>query len=454
MNLLAKLRQRKKALLDEAAQLNAKDTLTEAEESRLEELMGNDGDDSIARVNAKIERQEKIDDERRNSEAALDLDDATADRSGQAAVAAGSAGRTDDGPRFASLGEQLQAVAHAAQGHIPQSEWDPRLQSLYRPGKGYQAASGSNEGTPAEGGFLVQSDIGEPIVETLFSGGELSSRVRRYSISSNANGMSIPAVDETSRANGSRWGGVQGYWADEAATVTASKPTYREMELKLNKLFGLGYATDEMLQDSNILTQHFSRAFREELTFKVEDGIYNGTGTGKLLGLMNSSALVTIAKESGQAAQTIMTENVLKMWARLPMRSRRTAVWLCNQDIEPQLYPLTLGTGTAVTLLYTPPGVNGNNSPFGLLLGRPVIPVEYAATLGTAGDLVLADLDQYLTIDKGAVREDWSMHVRFLYDEQTFRILYRVDGQPMWKSPITPYKGAAAQSPFIALGAR
>jgi hypothetical protein len=76
--------------------------------------------------------------------------------------------------------------------------------------------------------------------------------------------------------------------------------------------------------------------------------------------------------------------------------------------------------------------------------------------LGTEGDIIFADLSQYLMIDKGvdsAIDSVASMHVLFLTDEMVFRFVYRVDG-PLWRVPVTPYKGPQTQSPFITLQTR
>lgn len=89
-----------------------------------------------------------------------------------------------------------------------------------------------------------------------------------------------------------------------------------------------------------------------------------------------------------------------------------------------------------------------------MLLGRPVIPVEHCATLGTPGDIILADFSQYAMADKGGVQAASSIHVRFLNDESTFRFIYRVDGQPTWKKPLTPKNGSNTYSPFIQLSTR
>jgi HK97 family phage major capsid protein len=138
------------------------------------------------------------------------------------------------------------------------------------------------------------------------------------------------------------------------------------------------------------------------------------------------------------------------MWSKLLADSRPNSVWCINQNVEPQLAQMSLG----ITNVYQPPG-GASASPYSTLYGRPVIPLEQCATLGDKGDVVLADFSKYYFIDKGT-RQDYSIHVRFLNDEQVFRIIYRCDGQPMLGKAITPYKGASGEkhSHFVTLNAR
>jgi HK97 family phage major capsid protein len=353
--------------------------------------------------------------------------------------------RAEDEP-YLHFGEFLQDVRRASQ---PGAELPTRLHKMHE----VRAASGMSEAVPSDGGFLVQQDFASEIFRRVNEMGQVISRVRTIPISANSNGLKMPTVAETSRVDGSRWGGIRGYWAAEAATVTATKPDFGLLELNLNKLFGIFYSTDELEQDAAALGSVAMEGFVEELTFKAEDSIINGDGAGKPQGILNAGALVTVAKETGQLAKTIVVENLVKMWARCYSRSRRTAVWFINQDIEPQLYTMGITVGTGGAPVYLPAGGLAG-SPYGTLFGRPVVPIEYCATLGTAGDVILADLGQYLMIEKGGMRQASSMHVRFLYDEMTYRITWRLDGQSAWSSALTPYKGTNTQSPFVTLIAR
>lgn len=345
--------------------------------------------------------------------------------------------------KFGSFGEQLMAVKNAA---MPGGKVDPRL---------YNAASGLGETVPADGGFLVQQDYTTELIQQVFETGILASRCRRMPISGNANSMKINGVDETSRAS-TRWGGILGYWEEEAAEKTATKPKFRKIELNLKKLIGLCYATDELLQDAAALGGYIQQGFVSEFGFLLDDAIVNGSGAGQPLGILNAGCLVSVAKEGGQKAATILAENVIKMYSRMFASSRPNAVWLINQNIEPQLFTMSLAVGTGGIPIYMPAG-GLSGQPYGTLFGRPVMAIEQAATLGTQGDIIFADLGGgYILAEKGGIQSDMSIHVRFVYDESVFRFVMRVDGQPVRASALTPYKGGAnyTQSHFIALDTR
>lgn len=349
---------------------------------------------------------------------------------------------------FDSLGEQMKAVANA---YLNPGAMDDRLQAQI---KAKKASLGQNEGITSDGGFLVQTDFSQEIFQHAHDMSVFTSRVRRVPISSNANGLKMNAINETSRATGSRWGGVRGYWLAEGGVKTPSDIEFRQIELNLKKLAAVMYATDELLQDTTALGSVMAQAGAEELAFLVDDSILNGDGVGKPLGILSSPSLVTIAAEDGQTSTELLFENIQKIWARLYARSRQNAVWFINQDVEPALNMMDFPIGTGGVPVYLPPG-GLSTAPHASLMGRPVVVTEFNETLGTVGDIVLADMSQYLMIDKGGVQSASSIHVQFLTDQTAFRWVYRVDGQPLWNSPLTPFKGPTnTLSPFVALATR
>ena len=342
-----------------------------------------------------------------------------------------------------SFGEQAQAVYRAG---CPGGVTDERL--MIR-----AAASGLNESVPSDGGFLVMQEFSQQILERAYSTGEIMNRIDIIPLGPGRNGLKTPGVDETSRADGSRWGGIRAYWEGEADQITGSKPKFNMLDQTLKKLTALVYCTDDLLEDAVALEAWLMKRVPMEINFKVENAIVNGTGAGQPLGVLASNALVTVAKEAGQAADTIVYENVSKMWSRCWAPARKNAVWLINQDAEPQLNGMTISVGTGGVPVYLPAG-GLSASPYSSLFGRPVIPVEYCATVGDLGDIILADFSQYQAIDKGVLKTATSIHIRFDYNETAFRFVFRFDGQPAWKSALTPFKGSNTLSPFVALAAR
>lgn len=351
---------------------------------------------------------------------------------------------------FSCFGEFLHLVKRAGR--------DPRMAGDLE--RRISAVSGLGTVIDSEGGFLIAPQFSTEILRRAYETGTILSRVRKLPPLS-SNEYRMPTVNETSRAAGSRYGGVRAYWVEEGGTVTATKPDFGQIVLRPKKLMVLGYVTEEQLEDAPATGSLLEQAFAEELAFTVEEAIIRGDGAGKPLGVLNAPCTVSVSKETNQTASTIWGPNIVKMWARMWARSRRDAVWLINQDVEPQLWSLALegrygsasGDADAVPI-YREAGTVMNQGEYATLLGRPVIPVEYCSTLGTVGDIILADFSQYLVADKGSPKQAMSVHVRFIYEENTYRMSYRCDGQPWWNSALTPAQGSNTISPFVTLATR
>lgn len=339
---------------------------------------------------------------------------------------------------FRSFGEQLQAVAHSSG---PGARTDPRLAQIQA------AAQGMNESTPSEGGFLVQPDYSGELLAGMWETGIILPRTRRRTVS--GSGLRINAIDEQARTTGNRAGGITAYWTGEAATMTATRPKLRRIGVDLEKLTGVYYATDELLMDAGALESEVRDWFESEFGFRVDEGLVRGSGTGQPLGVLNAACLVTQAAEGGQTADTINATNIAKMYARMPSRSVGNAVWHIPQAAFPQLFLMTLSNQP----IYLPGG-NLASAPFGLLLGRPVIPIEQCSALGDVGDILFADWSQYLVAEKGGIQTATSIHVQFLTGETAFRFTMRLNGEPVPNAAITPYLGTDTLSPFVTLAAR
>ena len=343
-------------------------------------------------------------------------------------------GAEEDKP-FDTFGEQLQAVYRAG---VSGGVIDPRLRSLQA------AATGMGSDEASAGGYAVQTDYADQIFTKAYDSGNILSRVQRITLSPNSNSIKIPALDETSRTNGSRFGGVRAYWVQEGTAPTASELKLRQVNLEMQKLSAIAYMTDELLADASALGSILTQSFSDEITFAVEDAIINGSGAGQPSGIMNSGALVSVSRAGG--GNDVDTADIVAMWSRCWGRSRANAVWLINQDVEPDLYVISLSNQP----MFIPAG-GISDAPNARLMGRPVIENEYSITKGTSGDVMLVDLSQYVLAEKGSPTQATSMHVKFIEDETAFRVLFRCDGAPLWNAALTPAQGSNTQSPYVVL---
>lgn len=444
MNPLEKLRKKLQAIIERMEELNAGVTeangdvvrpFTEEERASYEAA-----EQELTATREAIARQEQLESAR-----------AEASRLGSPArpsprVTVGRQENCDDSGEyrgFRSLGEQLIAVMNAA---TPGGTRDRRLDEL-------RAASGMNESVDSQGGDLIQSDFMSELIRDTYDAGELARRCRRVPISNASNSIEILSLDETARTDGYRGGGVRAYWRAEAAEFTASYPKSKRLKIMLEELTALCYVTDSLLADAPALEGWIRPLFIDEMAFALDTALVLGSGAGQPLGILNAPCRVDVAKKSGQTGDTVVWENVSAMRKTMTKRGRKDGIWLYNNDVLSQLEQMYVPIGSSYgNLVYQPAGMYGNEED--LLYRRPLVEVEACSALGDVGDLIFADMNEYVLIEKGSISADTSIHVRFIYGETTFRFVMRVNGQPLRSAALTPYKGSTTRSPFVAIAVR
>lgn len=342
--------------------------------------------------------------------------------------------------------EFVKDVIKAAKGDVSE-----KLIKHEKAAKKRLKAEGLNEDTDSEGGFLLPEEQSNTLLEKSVEEDFFLSKIFRLPMSSNT--IKIPTIAETSRVDGSRAGGVQGYWTGEGIQKTKSNPKFGQVQIGLNKLVVLTWTTDELIEDSPISIEPLiSRLATSEINFKIKDAVFRGTGAGMPLGIIDAPCTVSVT--GAGAADTILSTDVINMKSRLHPASWKNAMWFYNVDCFPQLIQMNIAMTSSDQLVWIPAGgISGK--PFDTLFGLPAVPLEVCSTLGDVGDIVLVDMTQYIMGEKaGGVKAATSIHLRFDYDETAFRFVMRTDGQPWWNSALTPFKGTNTQSPFITLAAR
>ncbi len=348
---------------------------------------------------------------------------------------------------FRNLGEFCMSVKDAV---LTPSAIDPRLIA------NAAASTYGSEGTGADGGFAVPPEWKAQIMEMVAGEDSILAMTDQQQCSGNS--ITFP-VDETTAWQTT--GGVQAYWDSEAAAMAQSKPLLKDLTAKLSRITALVPMTDELLEDAAAMGGYVGKKAGEKIDFKVTDAIINGTGVGQPLGIMNAPCRVSVAKVTSQVAATFHADNVATMMARLPSKSFGRSVWIMNQDVLPQVFKLgfavttAAGTASGAGALYLPPQGLANSPPYGTILGRPVIITEACATLGTVGDVILADLSKYLTVVKASgLKSDVSMHLWFDQNLTAFRFVLRMNGQPWLSTAIARKNGSNTLSHFVSLDTR
>jgi len=313
-----------------------------------------------------------------------------------------------------------------------------------------------NEGVGEDGGFLVPPEFRDAIMKIVQGEDSLlamcdSSTTSRNSVSQN--------IDKTTP-----WGtaGINVYWEGEGQGPSASGAKFDQQTLRLNKLFARVDVTDELLEDAPQLDNYLRVKAPEVMTSVINLAIMQGNGVGKPLGIMNSSALVTVAAFTSQPADTIFHHNLVEMMGRMYARSWPRSTWFMHQDVWAKLPLLSFRdvgatpstAAVAAYPIFIPPGAL-SSSPYGTLLGRPIMVLEAMETIGDLGDIVLADMSQYRAITKtGGARVDTSIHLKFDTDETVYRFIFRLAGSPWWSSTVSPRDGSNTRSPFVTLASR
>lgn len=356
-------------------------------------------------------------------------------------------------PHFESLGHFAQLAFHAGcrGGYV-----DERLARCNQLAAATVYAS---EADGAGGGFFVPPELRAGIVEKVMGESSLASLADTIPISGSTYYMNVE--------EGAPWAstGVQAFWTGEGQVKAQSKPAIEQRMVKVDKLASIVPVTDELLEDSSALDAYLRRITPERFVFELNKAIVQGNGVGKPLGILNSPATVSVAKESGQQADTIVGSNIIKMYSRMwaDLRNRPNTVWLINQDIEPQLYKLSIpgtdNTGNAVTgwggLVYMP--ANGlSGQPYGTLFGKPVIATQAMETLGDKGDIIFAAMSQYLVVTKGGLNPKLDISIHFWFDQDitAYRWVLRIGGAPWWGSTIAARDGSTTYGAFVTLDER
>jgi len=298
----------------------------------------------------------------------------------------------------------------------------------------------------ARGGFLIAAQFMPTLLAVM--GEDSIVRPTATIIRMPGRQISLPVVDQTTTTAGiPHWfGGMKFYWAGEGEEKEETEAKFRRVTLVAKKLIGHTVASDELLDDAAISLGDFLSGplgFTGGVVWMEDFAFLMGAGGAQPRGVINAPVTLAPAR---QAAGTINYVDCINLIQNFLPSGR--GQWVISQSAMADLVQMSGPTGNP-SYIWQP---NAREGPPGMLFGWPVRWTEKLPLLGTRGDILLADFRYYLIGDRQATTIDSSQYPRWIYDETSWRVVHRVDGQPWLSAPLTYQDGTTRISPFVCLG--
>lgn len=181
-------------------------------------------------------------------------------------------------------------------------------------------------------------------------------------------------------------------------------------------------------------------AWFEDLAFLT------GSGVGQPLGVSNSGGTIKVSRGT---PTTFKYVDAAKMLTELLPYSYVKAIWVISPTVATQLVQLVDASGKSSWVPNDRDRAEGRS--MGSMFGRPIFVLEKLPALGTLGDVMLLDPTLYVIGDRQEVEISASPHPNFLKNQMTWRILSRIDGQPLIQQQITLQDATSKVSPYVIL---
>lgn len=260
----------------------------------------------------------------------------------------------------------------------------------------------------------------------------------------------LPPISGKAVAYPRRTGGAGAAMVLEGQPIAPYDLTFDQVIITPKKAAALVEVSNELLQDAGVdIAGYLAQHFIDEIGELLEDQYWNGDGVdANLLGILTAEdASEQPLIERVETAETtgVDVEDILTLWAELPSKYRRNAVFVCNSAMEAELRKMKDGNGQYLMVPDLTTGL-GNT-----LLGRPLYLAEGFPGDLTAGDdvLMVGDFMRAVYIgDKIGIDIQRNESAGFYKDTVAFRAIFRTDIQLAWPDAlrVLQIKSGAAPS--------
>jgi HK97 family phage major capsid protein len=323
------------------------------------------------------------------------------------------------------------------------------------------AAMGERVGT--EGGFLVPERLRAQVLSYMAAA---VVRPQAMVLPMSSLRLPVPILDNPSQASSTQvLGGLTFSFTEEGAAITNSTPGFGRAVLEARKLAALMTVPNEMADDAaGAFGDFLARVIAKGYAW-VEDDYFTGTagtGVGCPQSLINAPCAVSVTRNASSKVQLV---DIAAMFKALHPAAKMSGFtpgytnvrWLLSSSAMDQILELYLNAGGAsVPTTVTPVAPSdwfqaGDGDRTGpSMLGLPVTVTDHQPAVGTAGDVILADLSQYLIGDRQVMTVERARQSLFASDESYFRVRALVDGR-YWVQSASTTEAAQSVSPVVVL---
>lgn len=364
-----------------------------------------------------------IEEEARALESEIKLEE----RAQQFAMSGSGSKRTPEDPQheseFRSLGDLIATYR--------EDPYDPRL-------KEYRELAASSK---VSGGVFVPPQFSAQLFEITPEEAVVRPRALVIPAEDTApdSSLTFPALDQGAGSN--MYGGVEVNWIGEGDDKPETNAKFKDLTLTPYEVAAHIVVTDKLLRNAPAVNAIVTRLFRGAIAAAEDDAFLYGDGNKKPTGAIVSPAAVIVPRKTANLVSYI---DIVNMISKVKLGG--ALVWAASQSILPQLLTMKDDGGH---LIFQP---NIADRMTGTLLGYPIRFTENAPVLGTAGDLVLVDLNYYIIKDGSGIFIQASEHPLFKQNKTIIKTFWNVDGKPWVNGPFT-LKNGYQVSPFVKLGA-
>lgn len=323
-------------------------------------------------------------------------------------------------------------------------------------------ANAWSERTGAGGGFLVPEGLRAAVMAYLTPA---VVRPRAMVLPMSTYKLRVPIVDNPSQANGAQaLGGLTFSFTEQGAQIASSNPGFAETVLEARKLAALMPAPNELASDAaGALDDFTTRVVAIGYQWAEDDNFIAGTGANGPEGIIAAACASKVTRtNSGQPPVLIDLLNMAKGLHPASKAAGYTAGitgvgWLISASVFDsllELYFLPAGATPTSGAPTTPSdwlSLGDGREVAPSMLGLPAFVTDHQPAAGSVGDLVLADIRNYLIGDRLELTvEPSSRGSGFVTDITNYRIKSRVDGRYFVPGPTTT-ETSQQVSPVVVL---